>query len=86
MVWAYLGIIAVAVGFFIFLYRSGYKNGYKQGKEDADNAWQKKVTGFIDRVSDHDDHGISVSEPGVHWGEAPGAEVRLEPAGKDESK
>jgi len=85
-VYAYLAIIVVIIGFFVFLYRSGYKNGHKKGRDDADIEWQKKVSSALDRMSDHDDPGFSVSEPGVPWGEASGSEIRLEPAGKDEGQ
>lgn len=84
--WVYLGIIVVVVGFLVFLYRSGYKNGYEKGRKDADEKWQKKVGSALDRMSDNDDPGFSVSESGVPWGEASGAEIRLEPAGKDEGQ
>jgi len=84
--WAYLAIIVVIIGFFVFLYRSGYKNGYKKGRNDADIEWQKKADSALDRMSDHDDPGFSVSEPGVPWGEASSPEARLEPAGKDEGQ
>jgi hypothetical protein len=85
-VYAYLALIVVIIGFFVFLYRSGYKNGYKKGRDDADIEWQKKVNNTLDRMSDHADPGFSVSDTGARWGEAADAEKRLEPDHKDEGQ
>jgi len=78
-VYGWLAILLAILASFGWVARMSYKAGQKQGREDANEYWSKKVQAIYDRLGNPDDDGVdSVSDGSVWKGPKTGTGTRVE--------